>query len=310
MPKKLMLLINPYSGRGLSRTAIGDMVTRFAASDYVTTVFFTRDRNTTFLAEKYGGEFDTVVCAGGDGTLSDVVTGLMSIENPPPIGYIPSGTANDMATTLALSRDIPTAVATILEGETIALDVGSYDNKFFTYIAAFGAFTSVSYGMPQNAKRALGNLAYFLGGLADLAAIKPRHTIVEYDGGIIEDDLVFGGVTNSTSIAGLVRLNSDDVDLGDGKFEVILMRNPVTVQDFLSILSSVARSSADTDNVRMLHTSHVKFTFDEPVSWTRDGENAGEYTQIEIQNRARAMRVIIPRKVQDDEQPELNEESE
>ncbi|MDR1328502.1 MAG: hypothetical protein LBK23_02745, partial [Oscillospiraceae bacterium] len=145
------------------------------------------------------------------------------------------------------------------------------------------------------AKRALGHLAYVLGGLADLAAIKPRRTVVRYDGGVIDDSFVFGGVTNSTSVAGLVRLPPWDVDLGDGKFEVILVKNPLNLQDFLDILGSVANQSYESDNVRLLHTSRVSFEFDEPVMWTRDGENGGAHRKVEIVNKMRAVRVIIQR---------------
>ncbi|MDR0839728.1 MAG: YegS/Rv2252/BmrU family lipid kinase [Oscillospiraceae bacterium] len=301
-PKKLMLLVNPYSGRGLSKSALGDIVSRFAEGNYIVTVHITKDRNTALLVREHSAEFDLIVCVGGDGTLSDVVSGLilMGSDSPPPIGYIPMGTANDMATTLALSRDIPTAVQTILDGRPVPLDIGCFAGGFFTYIAAFGAFTGVSYGTPQNAKRALGHLAYVFGGLADIATIKPRHAVVEHDGGVIEDTLIFGGVTNSTSVAGLVKLRPDDVDLSDGKFEVILVRNPVKPQDFVDILTSVTNHTYVSDNVRLLHTSRVKFTFDDPVPWTRDGEDGGAHSEILIENRTRAVRIIIERPATED----------
>ncbi|MDR0905059.1 MAG: YegS/Rv2252/BmrU family lipid kinase [Oscillospiraceae bacterium] len=293
MSKKMMLLVNPYSGRGISKTALGDIVTQFAERDYIVSVCLTKERGTAAIARENAADYDLLVCVGGDGTLSDTVTGLMDIENPPPIGYIPMGTANDMATTLALSRNINTAVDTILEGHPVPLDVGSYNGEYFTYIAAFGAFTGVSYKTPQSAKRALGHLAYVFGGLADIATIKPQKTRVEFDGGFIEDSFIFGGVTNTTSVAGLVRLQPSDVDLGDGKFEVILVRNPVNVQDFMEILTSVTTNAYFSENVRLIHTSRVKFTFEEPVAFTRDGENGGMHTELLIENRSRAVQIII-----------------
>ncbi|MDR1329809.1 MAG: acylglycerol kinase family protein, partial [Oscillospiraceae bacterium] len=143
MLKKLMLIVNPYSGRGISKSALGDIVTRFACADYSVTVFMTRERETDALAREYAAEFSLIVCVGGDGTLSDVVSGLMDVNDPPPIGYIPTGTANDMATTLALPRDIPEAVETVLRGYAAPIDIGSFAGGYFTYIAAFGAFTEV-----------------------------------------------------------------------------------------------------------------------------------------------------------------------
>ena len=301
--KKLLLLVNPYSGRGISKTALGDIVTQFAERDYLVSVCLTKERKVADLARENAPGHDLLVCVGGDGTLSDVVTGLMDVENPPPIGYIPRGTANDMATTLALSRDLNTAVDTILEGHPVELDVGYADGKYFTYVTAFGVFTGASYSTPQSAKRALGNLAYVFSGIADMAVSKPKRTRVEYDDGVIEDDFIFGGVTNTTSVAGLVRLRSAEVELGDGKFEVILVRNPVKGQDFRDILTSLASNAFPSstllpeafgsDNVRLIHTSRVKFTFDEPVAFTRDGENGGMHQELVVENRARAVRIII-----------------
>ena len=295
MSKKMLLLVNPYSGRGISRTALGDIVTQFAERDYVVCTYLTKARGVSAFARENAANFDLLVCVGGDGTLSDVVKGLMQlpIDKRPPIGYIPMGTANDMATTLALSKDINVAVDTILDGTPVAVDIGSYGGDYFTYVAAFGAFTGVSYSTPQSAKRALGNLAYVFGGLADIVSIKPRKTRVEYDGGVIEDTFIFGGVTNTTSVAGLVRLNPSVVDLGDGKFEVILVRKPMKALDLAELLTSIATTATYSDNVRIIHTSRVKFTFEEPVAWTRDGENGGMHTELEVQNHARAVQIII-----------------
>lgn len=295
MQKKLMLLVNPSSGRGVSKSKIGEMVTRFAMAGYAVTTHFTRAGETAEIAREYADGCQLLVCAGGDGTLSDTVSGLMHIENPPTLGYIPTGTANDMATTLALSREIPSAVETILQGYAVPLDIGCVGEHFFTYIMAFGAFTGVSYTTDQAAKRALGHFAYVISGIADIASIKPRHTIVEYDGGVIEDSFIFGGVTNTTSVAGLVRLNSRDVDLGDGRFEVILVRNPLSLQEFIDIFASISTHTYESDNVRLLHTSRVRFTFDEPVQWTRDGEDGGLHRQLEVTNRSRALRIIKKR---------------
>jgi YegS/Rv2252/BmrU family lipid kinase len=289
-----MLIINPYSGRGISKARLGDIVLQLSRSDYVVTAYFTKERDTCRLAREHGGEYDLVVCCGGDGTLSDVIAGLTEVPAPPPIGYIPAGTANDVASTLALSRDTTTAVATILAGKSIPLDVGRFGDAYFTYIAAFGAFTSASYETSQPAKRALGHMAYVFGGIGSVAAIKPKRTVVEYDGGRIEDDLVFGGVTNSTSVAGLVRLDPNDVSLGDGKFEVILVKNPINVTELYDIFAGIATKRYESDSIKMLHTSRVKFTFDEPVAWTRDGESGGEFREISVTNIPRAVRIIIP----------------
>ena len=292
MQRSMMLIINPHSGRGLSNTALGSIVSRLCDAEYIVTVYFAHDRTPEELAYEYSKHHDLVVCAGGDGTLSGVISGLLNAGKRIPVGYIPAGTANDVATTLALSMDYSQAAQKILDGTPMALDIGRFHDRYFTYIAAFGAFTGVPYLTPQSAKRSLGQFAYVLGGLADMAAIKPRYTIIEYDGKIVEGYFIFGCVTNSTSVAGLVKLDPGLVDLADGMFEIILVRQPVILSDFLDILSSLTVRTYDGDNVQMLHASKVKFTFREEVAWTIDGENGGKHKKVEITNCRKAIEIV------------------
>ena len=289
-----MLIINPHSGRGLSKTALGTVVSGLCDADYIVTVFFSHDLTPEELAYEYARQFDLVVCVGGDGTLSGVISGLLSADASVPVGYIPAGTANDVATTLALSRDPSVAAQKILKGTPRPLDIGRFHDKYFTYIAAFGAFTGASYSTPKSAKRALGHFAYVLGGLAGIAAIKPRHTVIEYDGNVTEGDFIFGGVTNSTSVAGLVKLDPKYVDLADGMFEIILIKQPLVLADFLDIMSSLTVRTYDGDNVQMLHASKVRFYFPEgEVAWTIDGEDGGRHKKVEITNYHKAVDIVM-----------------
>ncbi|MDR0916984.1 MAG: diacylglycerol kinase family lipid kinase [Oscillospiraceae bacterium] len=296
MQKKLLLIINPHSGRGLSNTKIGDIVMKLSQGDFVVTVMFTQVYTVSQLARENAAGYDLVVCCGGDGTLSDIIAGLVELPNPPPIGYIPTGTANDVATTLALSRNTDTAVRTILDGNTTRYDVGVFGGESFSYIAAFGVFTAVSYATPQAKKKALGHLAYVFGGISEVPTMaQTHHTIVEYDDGVLEGDFSFGGVTNSTSVAGFVRINPEYVDLGDGLFEVILIKTPMNIMQFADIIRDVTSKNFASDSVVLLHTKRVRFTFDEPVAWTRDGESGGEHKSVEISIHPRAVRIITPR---------------
>jgi len=288
-----MLIINPHSGRGLSKTALGTIVSKLCDADYSVTVYFSHENTPKELAREHGNEHDLVVCVGGDGTLSGVISGLLEAETSIPVGYIPAGTANDVANTLALSRDPSIASLKILEGTPKPIDIGMFDKRYFTYIAAFGAFTGVSYSTPQSAKRALGHFAYVLGGLADMATIKPRRTIVEYDGKTIEGDFIFGGVTNSTSVAGFIKLNPERVDLADGEFEIILVKQPLVLADLMDIMSSVTVRTYDGDNVNMLHASKVRFIFEEEVAWTIDGEDGGMHKKVEITNCHKAVEIVM-----------------
>ena len=285
--KSLMLIVNPMAGRGAYKTNCAEALALLAKGGYRTTLFFTAARgdSTRFAAEN-AGNYDVVACIGGDGTLSEVLAGLMQLDSPPPIGYFPMGTANDVATTLGLPKnDALAAARRLLVGTPHPFDVGGFGDKdYFAYIAAFGAFTEVSYATPQDQKKMLGHLAYVLQGMQQLPYISPIPVRVEYDGGVFEGKVLYGSVSNSTSVAGIVRLPDTMVSLGDGENELVLVRDPGNIASFAEVVNSVLTERFDSSNLLILHTKKARFCFDRPVSWTRDGEAGGEYTDIEIRN--------------------------
>ena len=289
----LMLIVNPYSGRGLSKSALGTIVTQFCANGYAATVYTIGEYTAEELSYKYAKRHDICVCMGGDGTLNNVISGLLRAGTEIPVGYIPAGTSNDVATTLNLSKEPLAAAQTIIHGEPTPIDVGMFGEEYFTYIAAFGAFTNAAYSTPQTTKRSLGHFAYVLNGLADMGAITAHRTRVELDDEVIEGDYIFGGVINSTSIAGFVKLDPEYVDLADGLFEVILVKQPVSLADFLNILSSVKNRDYNREKVQMFQANKVKFTFETDVPWTIDGEDGGEHKQVEIINCHKAIEIIV-----------------
>lgn len=296
MKKKMMLIINPMAGRGAYTYNFPEAMNLLSYGGYAPTLFFTGKRGDAMrFAEEYAEDFDTVACIGGDGTLSEVLAGLMKHKDPPPVGYIPMGTANDVATTLGLPKnDTIGAVRTILGGTGHPFDVGGFgENEYFAYIAAFGAFTNVSYATPQSQKRALGHLAYVLQGAAELPNIKGVNARVEYDDGVFEGSLIYGSMSNSTSVAGIVRLPEEMVCLGDGISELVLVKDPGGVEDLGEIISSVLTKKFDSDKLLILHTTKAKFTFEEPVAWTRDGEDGGSWKEIELRNYKCPVKLIF-----------------
>ena len=288
-----MLLVNPRSGKGLTKAALGTITMQLCTGGQIVTVYYANEEDPESLALTYVKNHDLAICVGGDGTLSSFISGILRSGASVPIGYIPIGTANDVATTLALSKNPATAVKTIIEGSPRPLDIGSFEGRYFTYIAAFGAFTGVAYLTPQGAKRTLGHFAYILGGLADISSIKARHTVVEYDDNIIEGNFIFGCAANSTSVAGFVKLDPGQVDLADGLFEVILVRRPIGPADFFNIIRSILAKTYDGDNVLLFHAANVTFKLDEDVAWTVDGEDGGRHREARIINHHEAIRIIV-----------------
>ena len=294
--KKLMLIINPSAGRGGYRYYFGEAMKTLADGGFRTELFFTGGpEDATEFARAYAAEFDAVACIGGDGTLSEVIGGLMKIPNPPPIGYIPMGTTNDVASTIGLPKnDTIGAARRIVEGTPHPFDVGGFGkDRYFAYIAAFGAFTEVSYATPQDQKRALGHLAYVLQGAQQLGKIEKLPVRVEYDDGVFEGELVYGSMSNSTSVAGIVRLRDEMVSLGDGISELVLVQDPGTIDAYGEMITAVLTRSFDSKYLKVIQTRHARFIFDRPVAWTRDGEDGGKHRELELCNYHAPVRLIF-----------------
>lgn len=294
---KLMLIINPVAGRGMYKQGFAEALEVLDAGGWGVSLFYSSHAGAPEeLAEKYAGEFDAVCCLGGDGTLSDVVTGLMrSGVKEPLVGYFPLGTANDVATTLRLPKNNPAAAArTMINGKPRYWDVGRLgENDYFTYVAAFGAFTDVSYETPQHFKQSLGHLAYMIEGANRLRRLPHYDVRVELDDGrVFEGDYIFGAVTNSTSIGGIVKLDRDKVALDDGKFEVALVKYPTNIADLSSIMAELASKEYSGKFLTITTASSARFIFGREAAWTRDGEAGGFYTDVTAVNCRRAIRIL------------------
>ena len=296
MHRKLLLIVNPAAGRGAYQKDFADALKILDDGGCRTTVVFTGHRgDATEMAAGLGPEYDLLACVGGDGTLSEVMAGLMKLKEPPPLGYLPLGTANDVASTLGLPKNnAPAAAQRFLEGTPHPYDVGGFgDRDYFAYIAAFGAFTEVSYATPQNQKKLLGHLAYVLQGALALPKLEVYPTRVEYDDGVVEANLVYGSMSNSTSVAGIVRLPEEMVSLGDGFSELVLVKDPGNLVALSELADSVLSRRFDSDKLLIPHTKKARFFFDRPVPWTRDGEDGGSYQEIGLCNYAAPIRLIF-----------------
>ncbi len=296
MAKKLMLIVNPNAGKSQYKSIMSEVLNEFCAADIIPTVFFSRyPGHIPDLVAEHGLNFDIVVCIGGDGTLSETAFGMMKLPEKRPIGYIPMGTANDVARTLGLDHKQPLECARrIIEGEAVSIDIGHFGaDKYFAYIAAFGAFTDVSYATPQEAKQTLGHLAYTLEGIKQIPKLSGHHAVIEYDDGVISDNFIFGAITNATSVAGFLKLDSSNVSLSDGLFEVLLIKTPQAIKDLNDIITSVLSNNFNKNSVIFLKSKEIRIMFDEPVAWTRDGEDGGFHQDVLIFNCSPGIDILL-----------------
>lgn len=292
--KKLLFVLNPFSGKGQIKNKLLDIVDIFVKNGYCVTIHTTQcPQDAMNLVEKKAGNYDLVVCSGGDGTLDETVTGMMRRENRVPIGYIPAGSTNDFAGSLKIPKRMEKAAEVVVEGVPFACDIGSFNGDYFVYIAAFGLFTDVSYGTSQELKNRIGHAAYILEGLKRIPTIQSYHMTVEYEDQIIEDDFIYGMVSNSTSAGGFKNITGKDVKLDDGLFEVTLIRMPKNPLELNEIIATLTNMRGSTEYIYSFKADKIKCISAEEIPWTLDGEYGGRHRKVEIQNERQAVQLMV-----------------
>ena len=291
--KRLLLIVNPCAGTKRIQRHLADIIALFTQYGYENVVYMTAARgDATQIVMERGQEADLIVCAGGDGTFNEVVTGILRGGLDRPIGYIPAGSTNDFASSLGLPRQIMDAARQIMEGKPQKVDVGRFQDRYFTYVASCGAFTRASYSTPQNVKNALGHMAYILAGIKDIPSIHKFHLRVETDEQVLEDDYIFAAVSNSTSVGGVLTLDASVVDMRDGLFEILLIRSPATVAELNECIIALSTQNYNVGAVTLHTASRAKIYADPDMDWTLDGEMAPGREAIEIENLHEAITLV------------------
>lgn len=294
--KKMFFLYNPKAGKGLLKTKLSDVLDIFVKAGYEVVVYPTQNCQDAYhkivdLDDKY----DLVVCSGGDGTLDEVVTGMMQRDENRriPIGYIPTGTTNDFASSLDISKDILKAAQIAVNGKHFGCDVGEFNGDVFVYVAAFGLFTDVPYQTDQKLKHTLGHAAYVLEGVKRLANIPSFHIKVTHGDRVIEDDFMIGLISNSKSIAGFRNIMRQDVSFSDGEFEVTLIKTTKNLVDLNAIATSMLSGKFDPRYVYSFKSGNIILESEDEIPWTLDGEFGGEHKVVRVENKKKAVTIMV-----------------
>lgn len=299
--KKMLFIYNPNSGMGLLKPKLSDVLDIFVKGGYEVTVYPTQKyHDAVRKMGDYEEQYDLVACSGGDGTLDEVVTGMMKREDKVPIGYIPAGTTNDFASSLHISKNMLEAADTVVNGVPFACDVGEFNEDYFVYIAAFGLFTDVSYETKQSMKNVLGHLAYILEGTKRIFNIPSYRIKVTHDGETIEDEFIYGMVTNSRSVGGFKGITGKNVVFDDGKFEVTLFKTPRNPMELNEILGALALRKINPKRMYSFKTNEVHFETEEEIPWTLDGEFGGVHEEVVVKDCQKALEIMVKPEVIED----------
>ncbi len=295
LKRKILLIINPCAGKTKSRAGTFDIVDKFSKNDYEFSVHTTTCQgDATNIVKRELKDHDMVVCCGGDGTLNETINGVMDMPKRVPIGYIPTGTTNDLATSLGLPSEIKKATEIIVDGHTNDYDIGLFNNRCFSYVASFGAFSRASYSTSQKFKNKFGHAAYIVAAVPQVFEIHSTKMRIEYDDGVLEGEYMFGAVSNSLSVGGFFKLPEDTVRFNDGYFEVLLVPK-ISMTHLFPIMHKVRKMQYDGKQIIMLRTKNLKITApDEEVAWTLDGEFGGKHHDVNIHVLERAVEIYSP----------------
>ena len=290
---KMLFIMNPFAGMRKANRQLADIVAIFNRADYDTSVYMTACQGDAGrIAKERAADVDIIVCAGGDGTFNETVNGVLESGADTPIGYIPCGSTNDFASSLHLPTNPVKAAQLIVEGSPKRYDVGKFGSRYFSYVASFGAFTRASYATPQNVKNALGHTAYLLEGIQEISQLKPSHVRIELENRVIEDDFLFGAISNSTSVGGILTLDPKQVDMTDGEFELLLVRAPKDLLEVSECLLALQRQQYNCAMMTFLSAPKLTVYASSKMPWTLDGEREGGHEKIQVENIHGAIQII------------------
>lgn len=291
--KKMLFVMNPYAGTRRANRYLTQILSTFNRAGYTVVTHMTAGPGDGIATvEQLAPHMDTVVCCGGDGTFNETINGVLRSGADVPIGYIPAGSTNDFAASLHLPTNIVQAAEAIVEGQPRSYDVGRFGERYFAYVASFGSFTRSSYATPQNIKNALGHTAYLLEGIQELSQIRKLHMRLELDDETVDDDFIFGAISNSTSIGGILTLDPRQVDMCDGKFELLLVRAPRDLLEISECIRALRTQKYNCSMITFRSTTHVRVTDGAEQIWTLDGERQDGAPVVDIQNHHLAIRLL------------------
>lgn len=295
MGQKMLFVYNPRAGKAQIRSNLLDIIDIFVKAGYEVTAYPTQAAGDAVKAvkERRAG-YDIVVCSGGDGTLDEVVSGMMQCEEKLPIGYVPAGSTNDFANSLKIPKSMIKAADVVVNGEDFACDIGAFNDDSFIYVAAFGIFTDVSYETRQDVKNVLGHTAYLLEGVRRLPSIRSYPLKITSDERTVEGEFLYGMITNSYSVGGFRGITGQDILLDDGLFEVTLIRKPSNPLDLNNIIVALVDKRVKSEYIYTFKTSRLVVESEEPLSWTLDGEFGGEHVRAVLSNRQRVLTIKVP----------------
>ncbi len=295
MKNNILIIVNPNAGKGRVQKKIHKIASNFSRQNYIVDIIYTKKNySAADIIKDYKGTLDLVICCGGDGTLNDLINAVMNLEEKPQISFIPLGTMNDFANTIGLFKYKFWLPNNMRNAKRIDVDIGLFNDRYFNYVAAFGAFTMVPYVTKQSLKKIFGKIAYFIVAMRYLNKIKSYNIELTVDNNVTKGEFIYGSISNSKSIGGFQWFRKREINLSDGKYEVILVKRPKYKIGILVIALKVLFKRYNNKQFLYFQGSNIKIKSNTHLSWTLDGEYGGRTKEVVIKNNKKAITMVIP----------------
>jgi len=280
---KCIYIYNPNSGKMQNAKLTNYIQKRLKTKfDDVVCCPTQKQGDASIIAGDACGACHTLVVAGGDGTINEVINAIATKENRPILGIIPTGTANDLAHSLNISKNLKKAVNIILNGNTTPFDIFKVNNRYGIYVCAFGIFTKATYLTKQIDKKRLGVLAYFKFGAKELFGTKAFSLKLTSDNVEVKGKFALGIIANSRFVA--AHKINDRANICDGLVDVILVetkKEKVTINPLIKIanlfLFGLHKVKKDKD-YKILQLSKFRVELPDNITLNIDGEKGDNGT--------------------------------
>lgn len=292
---KVIVIFNPASG--LRKNNEFEMISDFLKNreidfDIVET---TIEVGPYQILSKVVEAYDSIITCGGDGTISETIRGIHDFGFKLPLLIVPIGTSNEIAQNLGLGDDSLLKILNrLVENKTTCVDYGVVNNKdTFTYALTFGNFTDVTYKTPQKMKNWMGYRAYLLYGFLSFRRVKSYRLQLESNDYKISGNYLFGTISNSATIGNIIRYDKDSFSLSDGEFEVLLISKPRSVKEIRLIIIGLLQNDYTSEMFTTFKSNQLSIKSQDEIDWNIDGEFAGTYNKLDVNNIHQKIKIII-----------------
>ena len=276
--ERIQIICNPNAGRQMIQKNISRLITLLEGENKEVHLTYTKGK---FDAEDMAFEscsrgYDIIISVGGDGTVNEIVNGIMKSPNKAKLAIYPAGTVNDFGSYLKIPKNVDEFSQMIIVGDTKRVDVGSSGERYFLNVAAAGLLPEVAHKVSSEAKSVLGKFAYYIVGIKEFSRLmfKPIHIKFYNNGYEEEKEILFFILANSPTVGGF-KYVAPEAKIDDGYLDLLIVESNQLKNVATIFLKTLKGNHANQPGLRYLKVQEFTISSDETIDLDLDGELGG-----------------------------------